>query len=110
MINIEKANENEEPIISVKVGDFGLARDMYSVHYYKQASSNKLLPIRWMAPESIVDGVYTSQSDVWSFGVVVWEILSLGYQPYMGLDNKQVIDYVKSGGVLDISEKCPKEM
>jgi serine/threonine protein kinase len=63
-----------------------------------------------MPPESITDGLFTAMSDVWSFGIVLWEVLTLGFHPYMGMDNKQVIDFVKNGGVLDISEKCPKDM
>ena len=50
--------------IIVKIGDFGLAREVYAHDYYKQ-SGDRLLPIRWMAPESILDGVYSTASDVW---------------------------------------------
>lgn len=99
----------ENDVLTVKIGDFGLARDIYSIHYYKQANNNPL-PIRWMAPESIIDGLFTNKSDVWSFGILLWEVLTLGYHPYPGMDNQDVIEFVKSGGTLEITAKCPLEM
>ncbi len=49
-----------------------------------------LVPVRWMAPESLIDGVFTSQSDVWAFGVLLWEILSMGAKPYPTMSNSEV--------------------
>ncbi|XP_075227577.1 receptor protein-tyrosine kinase sevenless [Lycorma delicatula] len=83
----------------VKIGDFGLARDIYKNDYYRKEGEG-LLPVRWMAPESLVDGVFTSQSDVWAFGVLIWEIMSLGQQPYPARNNLEVLHYVRSGGRL----------
>jgi len=87
-----------------------LAREIYSNDYYKQGCNNKLLPIRWMSPESIFDGVFTTQSDVWSFGILLYEILTLGRQPYPGMDNKQVIEFIKNYGINTIPTRCPIEM
>ena len=80
----------------VKVADLGMARDVYMTHIY-QANSRGPLPIRWMAPESMRDGNFTSQSDVWSYGVVLWEIATLAELPYQGLSNDQVLSHVKNG-------------
>lgn len=49
-----------------------------------------MLPVRWMAPESIVYGRFTLESDIWSYGVVLWEIYSYGKQPYYGRSNEEV--------------------
>ena len=66
-----------------------------------------MLPVRWMAPESLVDGVFTSQSDVWAFGVLMWEITSLGQQPYPARTNLEVLHHVRAGGRLLKPLNCP---
>ncbi|XP_050449850.1 proto-oncogene tyrosine-protein kinase ROS-like isoform X2 [Cataglyphis hispanica] len=90
----------------IKIGDFGLARDVYKDDYYR-VKERALLPVCWMAPESLVIGIFTSQSDVWSFGVLMWEITSLGERPYTGKTNEEVIDYVRAGGRLPMPVNCP---
>ncbi|XP_046600630.1 proto-oncogene tyrosine-protein kinase ROS isoform X2 [Neodiprion lecontei] len=90
----------------VKIGDFGLARDIYKNDYYRKEGEG-LLPVRWMAPESLVDGVFTSQSDVWAFGVLMWEITSLGQQPYPARTNLEVLYHVRAGGRLPKPLNCP---
>ncbi|XP_025269966.1 proto-oncogene tyrosine-protein kinase ROS-like [Camponotus floridanus] len=90
----------------IKIGDFGLARDIYKDDYYRVKGEN-LLPVRWMAPESLIIGIFSSQSDVWSFGILMWEITSLGEQPYIGKSNEEVINYVRAGGKLSINLNCP---
>ncbi|CAG2069298.1 unnamed protein product, partial [Timema podura] len=63
-----------------------------------------------MAPESLVDGVFTSQSDMWAFGVLVWEIMTLGQQPYPARTNLEVLHYVRTGGRLGRPSNCPEEL
>ena len=81
---------------TVKVGDLGLARDVYLTNHY-HSNSRGPVPIRWMAPESIFDREFTSASDVWSFGVVLWEIVTLAEHPFPGLSNEEVLSHVKRG-------------
>uniref|UniRef100_A0A8C3PQP3 Tyrosine-protein kinase receptor n=1 Tax=Calidris pygmaea TaxID=425635 RepID=A0A8C3PQP3_9CHAR len=94
---------------TVKIGDFGMTRDIYETDYYRKGGKG-LLPVRWMAPESLKDGVFTAYSDVWSFGVVLWEISSLAEQPYQGLSNEQVLKFVMDGGYLDQPDSCPERL
>ncbi|XP_076235899.1 insulin-like receptor-like [Calliopsis andreniformis] len=93
--------------LTVKVGDFGMTRDVYERDYYRKGSKG-LLPVRWMAPESLKDGVFSSFSDVWSYGVVLWEMVTFASQPYQGLSNDQVLRYVIDGGVMERPENCPE--
>lgn len=92
--------------LTVKIGDFGMTRDIYETDYYRKGTKG-LLPVRWMAPESLKDGVFTSFSDVWSYGVVLWEMVTLALQPYQGLSNDQTLRYVIDGGVMERPENCP---
>uniref|UniRef100_A0A8C7BYX1 Tyrosine-protein kinase receptor n=1 Tax=Neovison vison TaxID=452646 RepID=A0A8C7BYX1_NEOVI len=94
---------------TVKIGDFGMTRDVYETDYYRKGGKG-LLPVRWMAPESLKDGIFTTHSDVWSFGVVLWEIVTLAEQPYQGLSNEQVLKFVMDGGVLEELESCPLQL
>ncbi|CAI5799218.1 insulin receptor [Podarcis lilfordi] len=94
---------------TVKIGDFGMTRDIYETDYYRKGGKG-LLPVRWMAPESLKDGVFTACSDVWSFGVVLWEISSLAEQPYQGLSNEQVLKFVMDGGCLEQPENCTERL
>lgn len=89
-----------------KIGDFGMARDIYETDYYKVGQKG-LLPIRWMAPENLCDGVFTSDSDVWSYGVVLYEILTLAEIPYQGFSNEEVLHFVLHKGTLTIPRHCP---
>uniref|UniRef100_A0A8C5FBJ6 non-specific protein-tyrosine kinase n=1 Tax=Gadus morhua TaxID=8049 RepID=A0A8C5FBJ6_GADMO len=89
----------------VKLGDFGLSRYMEDSSYYK-ASKGKL-PIKWMAPESINFRRFTSASDVWMFGVCMWEILMYGIKPFQGVKNNDVIGRIENGERLAMPPQCP---
>ena len=69
-----------------------------------------MLPVRWMAPESLSDGLFTQQSDIWSYGILLYEIVTFGSFPYQGLSNKQVLEYVKCGNSISIPESCNEDL
>ena len=95
--------------LRVKIADFGLSQDVYSSDYYRLGESS-LLPIRWMPPEAIIYGKFSLQSDVWSFGVIVWELFSYGQQPYLAMTNEEVCQHVRNGRTLTCPEGCPGEI
>lgn len=80
---------------AVKIAYFGLLRHTYGDIY--ELKNTKKLPIKWMAPESLVSGKYTSKSDVWSFGVLLWELCTMGNIPYPGISNRELFKLLKSG-------------
>lgn len=92
--------------LTVKIQDLGLSRDVYSADYYNLFGSNSF-PIRWMSPEAIMYGKFSTDSDIWSYGVVLWEIFSYGLQPYCGYGNQDVIEMVQSRQVLSCPDDCP---
>ncbi|XP_075431312.1 NT-3 growth factor receptor isoform X4 [Ascaphus truei] len=93
----------------VKIGDFGMSRDVYSTDYYR-VGGHTMLPIRWMPPESIMYRKFTTESDVWSFGVILWEIFTYGKQPWFQLSNTEVIECITQGRVLERPRVSPKEV
>lgn len=88
----------------VKIGDFGMARPTFESDYYcfNRKGVRKLFPVRWMPPETLSMGKFTPASDMWSFGVVLFEVITFGSYPYQDLTNHQVPDYVKNGNTLPI--------
>lgn len=95
--------------LTVKIGDFGMTRDIYETDYYRKGGKG-LLPVRWMSPESLKDGVFTTQGDVWSYGVVLWEMVTLATMPYQGLTNEQVLKWVISRHIMERPEHCPDKL
>ncbi|XP_061751814.1 tyrosine-protein kinase receptor isoform X1 [Nerophis ophidion] len=89
-----------------KIGDFGMARDIYRASYYRKGG-HAMLPVKWMPPEAFMEGIFTCKTDTWSFGVLLWEILSLGYMPYPCKTNQEVLEFVTSGGRMNPPEGCP---
>lgn len=92
-----------------KLGDFGLAKDILLHDYYRKEGT-ALLPIRWMPPEAFLEGYFSSKSDVWAFGVLMWEIFTSGFIPYPGLQNNDVMTFVRKGGRLEIPAICPQSI
>ncbi|XP_076766818.1 uncharacterized protein LOC143433365 [Xylocopa sonorina] len=85
----------------VKLGDFGMTRPMYENDYYK-FSRKAMLPVRWMAPESLALGIFTPATDIWSYGVLLYEIITFGSFPFQGMSNNEVLAYVKVGNSLTV--------
>uniref|UniRef100_A0A674DAQ6 receptor protein-tyrosine kinase n=1 Tax=Salmo trutta TaxID=8032 RepID=A0A674DAQ6_SALTR len=94
-------NEN----MTVCVADFGLSKKIYNGDYYRQGRISKM-PVKWIAIESLADRVYTTKSDVWSFGVTTWEIATRGQTPYPGVENSEMYDYLRQGNRLKQLPGC----
>lgn len=102
---------------TIKISDFGMSRSLYSADYYR-IEGRAVLPIRWMAWESILLGKFTTKSDVWSFAVTLWEILTFAKdQPFDTLTDEQVIEnaghYYRNDNkevYLSLPPNCPKEI
>lgn len=92
-----------------KVADFGFARRITDECAYERTNGDKV-PVRWMAPEALLENKFTSKSDVFSFGILVWEIVTLGSTPYESLSSVQVLEKVKLGGRLDKPHHCKAEL
>ncbi|KAG4070105.1 hypothetical protein HA402_013348 [Bradysia odoriphaga] len=92
----------------IKLADFGLSRWVEDQSYYH--SSKGMLPIKWMAPESINFRRFTTASDVWMFGVCVWEILMEGVKPFQGIKNSDVIGKLENGERLPLPNNCPPRL
>uniref|UniRef100_A0A915KU05 receptor protein-tyrosine kinase n=1 Tax=Romanomermis culicivorax TaxID=13658 RepID=A0A915KU05_ROMCU len=92
--------------LCVKVADFGLSRDVYETEYYKSSDPEADMPVKWLPVESIERGEYSSKSDVWSFGVTLWELMTRGRIPYSHLRGYRLLEYIKSGRRLPKPEMC----
>ncbi|GAB6029602.1 macrophage stimulating 1 receptor (c-met-tyrosine kinase) [Chamberlinius hualienensis] len=95
---------------TVKVADFGLSRDVYESAYYCSENKKTKLPVKWMAPESLELGQYSTKSDVWSFGVVLWELLTRGIPPYPDVDNFDILRFLRSSRRMPQPSYCPNEL
>uniref|UniRef100_A0A914DQZ0 Protein kinase domain-containing protein n=1 Tax=Acrobeloides nanus TaxID=290746 RepID=A0A914DQZ0_9BILA len=90
-----------------KIGDFGLCRLTDNLLYTARGGR---LPLRWMAPESLKSFEYSFKSDVWSYGIVLYELFSLGEVPYSTIENRHLLDFLESGERLSKPIYCPEEI
>lgn len=95
----------------VKISNLGFSwkgpnTDYYSLELGERAS----YPVRWLPPETLHFGTFSEDTDIWSFGVVLWEIYSSGVTPYYGMNDEEVISLVVGGDILPCPKECPKEM
>jgi len=91
----------------VKIADFGLARNLSDTDYYRKSSEGKL-PVKWMSPESLFERKCTTMSDIWSFGVLLWEIITWGDTPYKNVPTLEaLLELIKSGYRMDRPGHCP---
>lgn len=95
--------------MTVCVADFGLSKKIYSGDYYRQGRIAKM-PVKWIAVESLADRVFTVKSDVWAFGVTMWEIATQGMTPYPGVQNHEIYDYLLEGHRLKQPAGCLDEL
>jgi serine/threonine protein kinase len=93
-------------ITDVRLADFGMSRQMLDKDYYKKTSDDKI-PVKWMSPEAIQFKVYTHASDAWSFGILMWEIFSLGTAPWAAYSNLEAVVAVANGQRLSSPDLCP---
>ncbi|XP_023267501.1 tyrosine-protein kinase Mer-like [Seriola lalandi dorsalis] len=91
--------------MTVCVADFGLSKKIYSGDYYRQGRIAKM-PVKWIAVESLADRVFTVKSDVWAFGITMWEIATRGMTPYPGIPNHEIYDYLVEGNRLKQPTDC----
>lgn len=96
--------------LTVKISDFGLAVALRPDEVYHQGGEYEPIPIRWSPLESIVYNQFTHASDVWSFGVVLWEIFSFGERPYHNMSQEEVVRYVREGRILFCPDNTPSDV
>lgn len=93
----------------VKICDFGLAKTMYKDDNYKKKGDGPL-PIKWMAIESIRDRIFSTQSDIWSFGIVLWELFTLSETPYPSMEAEKLYQKLIEGYRMEQPEYAIREI
>jgi len=94
----------------VKISDFGLSRAVGAGSNYYKASAGGRWPVKWYALESILYGTFSSSSDVWSYGITLWEIFTRGEQPYNDMGGAEVVRFIESGKRLELPQNCPQKI
>jgi serine/threonine protein kinase len=93
----------------IKIADFGLARDVHGNDYYRKTEAG-CLPVKWMSPEALFHSRYTTKSDVWSFGVLMWEIMTLGGEPYTGVSYERLFQLLQMGFRMEKPTNCSRQI
>ena len=96
--------------LTVKLSDFGLTVTIPAGQEYHQGDENEAIAIRWMPPESILYNRFTPASDVWSYGILLWEVFSYGSEPYSDMSLEEVVRYVREGNVLYCPETATSDV
>ncbi|CAB4066326.1 Fibroblast growth factor receptor 1,Tyrosine kinase receptor Cad96Ca,Fibroblast growth factor receptor 4,Proto-oncogene tyrosine-protein kinase ROS,Fibroblast growth factor receptor,Angiopoietin-1 receptor,Fibroblast growth factor receptor 3,Vascular endothelial growth factor receptor 3,Tyrosine-protein kinase receptor torso,Proto-oncogene tyrosine-protein kinase receptor Ret,Tyrosine-protein kinase receptor Tie-1,Tyrosine-protein kinase receptor Tie-2,Vascular endothelial growth factor receptor 1,Fibrobla len=95
---------------TIKIADFGLARDVHADEYYKKRGEG-ILPVKWMAPEALFQRHYTTRSDVWSFGILLWEIMTFGARPYPSVPSiEKLFTLLKNGHRMEKPSACSPDV
>ncbi|XP_072838222.2 tyrosine-protein kinase Fes/Fps isoform X2 [Pogona vitticeps] len=94
---------------TLKISDFGMSREQED-GIYSSTGGMKQIPVKWTAPEALNYGRYSSESDVWSFGILMWEAFSLGATPYPNMSNQQTREAVEKGTRMHAPAQCPEEV
>jgi len=95
--------------LQAKLADFGLSKEIHAESIYTVDKTSQF-PVRWAAPETFKHGKYSIKSEVWAFGIVMWEIFEFGSSPYPGFDNAEVLDKVNRGWRLPCPKNCPTKV
>ena len=90
----------------VKISNLGLVQEAYLSDYYRVPNCDSQLPVRWMPIEAILYGKMGHESDIWSYGIVLWEVFSYGLQPYYGYNDQEVIDMIQARHILPCPDEC----
>ncbi|EYC13875.1 hypothetical protein Y032_0042g576 [Ancylostoma ceylanicum] len=90
-----------------KIGDFGLCRNLYSDSSLYKSKGGRL-PLKWMSPEAIRHYEFSMQSDVWAFGVLLFEVITLGGSPYPSVPPEDMLHFLESGGRMERPDNCPE--
>nr|DBA29611.1 TPA: hypothetical protein GDO54_005682 [Pyxicephalus adspersus] len=92
----------------VKIGDFGLTRALSANEEHYIMSAHRRIPFAWCSPESLKIGTFSHPSDVWMFGVTMWEMFTYGQEPWLGLSGRQILQKIdREGERLERPEDCP---
>ncbi|XP_057312170.1 uncharacterized protein LOC130653668 [Hydractinia symbiolongicarpus] len=94
----------------LKISDFGLSKILHHNTNDNAGEENAAFAIKWTAPEAIIEQKFSSKSDVWSFGILLYEILTKGKQPYPSLSNHDTLSFVSKGNKMPAPNGCPEEL